>query len=190
MERLSDLRRQLAPLLATSDEALRARMKSVHRLLRENAQPGDKDFGRGSYAPANSRNAMFLALAATLGGPPRTAGKRVERLWKARFQPWVTRPNNKVCPTSGAGTLGQALVALVEQEAVRAQLKLVEFAYNYEIVSLEWRDGSVSSFHPHTQRGWQARKEAVEEAGFARVGRLPAATFEKIARLLRAEDAV
>jgi hypothetical protein len=164
-------------------------MKSVHRLLRENAQPGDKNFGRGSYAPANSRNAMFLALAAALGGPPRTAGKRVERLWKGRFQPWVTRPNDKTCPRTHAGTLGQALVALVEQEAVRAQLKLVEFAYDFEIVSLEWRDGSVSSFHPHTQRGWQARKEALEEAGLTRVGRLSAATFEKIARLLQDEAA-
>jgi hypothetical protein len=189
MERLSDLRRQLAPLLATSDEALRARMKSVHRLLRENAQPGDKDFGRGSYAPANSRNAMFLALAAALGGPPRTAGKRVERLWKGRFQPWVTRPRDKTCPKTHAISLGQALVTLVEQEAVRAELHRLEFAYDYEIVSLEWLDGSVSSFHPHTQRGWRARKEALDEAGFARVGRLPAATFGKIAKLLRDEDA-
>jgi hypothetical protein len=97
-------------------------------------------------------------------------------------------PQRQDLPETHAISFGQALVTLVEQEAVRAQLHRLEFAYDYEIVSLEWLDGSVSSFHPHTQHGWRARKEALDEAGFARVGRLPAATFGKIAKLLRDED--
>jgi hypothetical protein len=177
----SDMRRATVSDFHTTDFNLREKMKPLHGPMKAAARPGE-GFRQGQAAPATATNAMFLTLGATLPGSPKTIAARVDRYRKAHFE-----PEGATCPVTKAATLGDALIALFEDATARSKLVGMEIAYDYEIVSFSWNDGSgVSVFHPHSDREFQERvKDAKDDpSGFTHLGRLGAGTFNKIAALV------
>ena len=179
---LPDLRRELAAPLSTTPAALEARLKTVVPLMRAEARPEDS-FRVYQAPPATSQNAGFLALTAMLGGPPKTAGERVGRMWRAAYE----TPGQK-CRITGAAFLGECLTRLIDWDETRDFLEFAEYAVEYEVMTFVWRRGlGVSVFHPHDPERWQTTiLHARTAGGLTHTAQLPAATFGKIADLLAA----
>jgi hypothetical protein len=161
-----------------SDEALFARQKRLHGLMKRYARSPADSFRGTAPVPGTEQNSAFLILAAMLGGPPATIQRRADRMWNAP-------PRGGVCPITFAETLGGALVALLSQDRLRHQLDYAEFVAEYEIFSLVWREVEPSSnFGPHMPEEWQAREDDAKRGGLTRVVHLPVQTFDTIAALI------
>jgi hypothetical protein len=178
---LNELRRNLAPLLATTDDALLARQKAVSPVMKAEAEPADA-FRQGATVPATPRNAAFIVLTAAVGGPPSKIRHRVERLWKSRYV-----EKGKTCPISNRSSLGIAIVSLIEDPVIRDQLDRLEVARSYrgyECASLVWRAAPASVFHPYSEREYRQKILPAVTTGLNRVAHIGGSVFAEIANLI------
>jgi hypothetical protein len=180
---MTDLRRELSPILDTTDAALLARQKTVVPLMRAEAKPADA-FRINQQPPATTQNAAFLVLTAMVGGPPKTAGMRVERMWRARYE-----TAGQACRVTGATTLGELLVRLIEWDETRDRLDYVEYVPEYQSATAVWRGrAGVSVFHPHTSDEWQEKvQHAATAEGLTRQTVVRPRLFSRAAELIAAQ---
>jgi hypothetical protein len=182
---LSEIREGIAPLFLTTNQAMHQRQKELYRepLLRAEGLVGHR--GRDSGPPATYKTTAILVIAGLLGQNRFTIGRRTTRLWTARYER-IGAP----CPITGATTLGGALAAILSQPKLCGKLDYIELAHEYEAVSLVWRKGLPSLFHPHSAAEWQRRRqEAIDHGGeFTHITKLPGGSMRKIAILLDEAD--
>ena len=179
---LSELRREIAPLLETTDSALRVRQQALYQIaaLQHAGMRGWRGGGESGIT-ATTASAALLVLTGMLAGVPTTIGKRVLRLWRAHHQ--FAGP----CEVTGARILGDALVTVLEDPQIRVQLQWFDIDPRAEVGMLYWTDREAPSvFHPHNDREWARRiRKARASAGtMITLKRLPVGGFNKIAARL------
>lgn len=185
--RVSAVRRIVAPVFTMTEDNLRVRTDQLYRqpelstvLPGRRAGGGDRE-GLRATAAATS----LVILTAMLGKSRERIGPAVVRLWLAKCA-----EAGKRCVVTGATSLGQALTALVEHPEMRAELDRIDLMFEFEVVSLHWRDGSAPSrFHPHAAKEWnkvQRRARALDDSAIL-IRRLPGPTLQRIAALIDQE---
>jgi hypothetical protein len=177
---LNEFRPAFAGLFAKTGDAVLNRQKQAVPLMKEQA-PAGQAFGLGISIPLNATNVGILMLDLLDGSPLQEIAERLPQLWKAAY----TQKAGPVCPISGAATVGDLFVALLDRPAVRDRLRLVEIEKETLTVSAAWKgDQRPSVFHPYrTPEDWkravlEARRKAVHTV------EVPAVVFAGVAELM------
>lgn len=183
MMNLSDIRREVAgALFGESDDTLRERLKATYPLMKEKAGPGH-GIRRGAAAPGSPENVAILTLTAMLGGDPKTAYRRVKRIWEARFEGPETND-----PATQARQFGWALKVLLTDSVVREHLNHLSIVPSVSVAGLVWKNLSVSVFHPYgVPAEWEKVQQELAGGDHAVELKLPARTFHRLASFIQSE---
>jgi hypothetical protein len=175
---LNTIRPALARLWGTTPDAIGNRVKKNYPLLRE---ASGNAFRPGVAIPANSTVAAIVMLDWFDGGKLEEIGTRVPRLWNAKY----TEAAGPTCPVSGASSLGQALVRLLDWDEVTDRLHRLELERETATTTLVWR-GKVrpSVFHPFdTPQEWK-RAVMAARRGVVHTVEVPGELFAQVAELI------
>jgi hypothetical protein len=125
----------------------------------------------------------LVILGAILGKRREAVGPAEIRLWQA---PCVTPTGN---PLERCKTLGALLTLLLRRADVRSRLSYFELDHDIPHFALVFSGGSRLVYAPFKPDRWKRRVDAAFAAGeMAHISRLPAATLDKIATLIEADQ--
>ena len=173
MYKISEVRREIAPLLGMTDGSLRQLQDPLWREMKDQVA----DIG----LLATTTSTALLILCALSGRDRGTVGKRVLRLWQA---PPVDKEGPQ--PLRGCKTLGDALTLILASADLRARLDHVELAHEFPAVTLSWSATSFVAFSPYpTRTEWRRRVQDAPK--LIHTTKLFRATFDKIAALIAAD---
>jgi hypothetical protein len=184
--RISEIRREVAPLVGMTPDNLRVRTDAIYRQRSLRAiLPGRRATGsdrEGLRATAGA--SALVVLTAMLGGTRETIGPAVARLWEAEL---VSRTGNPLEKCEIAGAL---LTLLLESSDVRSQLVFFEADHVIPHLAFECHDSSRIVYAPYTPVQWKERVDGAFARGeMAHITRLPVSTLHKVARLIEEETA-
>lgn len=174
---MNDFRTALAPMMGTTPDGLMSREKRVRSLMR--AEAPDVPFGTGHAIEASPLNAGIVLVTELDRAKLHEMPERTARLWRARFA-----REGKTCPVTRAATVGQAIVALIEQPALRAKLDHLDLQREVETFHLWWRSGKCSTFHPFPPREWRKRVVEAAERGAIHTASLAGPVLGRVADLI------
>lgn len=177
--RISEVRRELAPLVNMTEDNLRVRTDALYKQSQLHAiLPGRRAVGsdrEGLLATAGAT--ALVTLTAMLGKTRETIGPEVVRLWEATCA--TGNPLEK-CETAGA-----LLITLLKDSRVRRRLKYFEVDHDIPHLAFEFKRGLRLVYSPYAPGEWQRRMDDAEARGdLAHISRLPTATLDKVARLI------
>jgi hypothetical protein len=179
--RISEVRREVAPLVGMSEDNLRVRTDQLYR------QPALRAVLPGRRAASSDREGLLATAGATalvlltgmLGYSRERIGPAVVRLWEAN---WVTEPGG---PLKHCKTLGAALTLMLQHSDVRSRLHYFELDHDIPHFLFEFDRGSQLFYAPYRPDEWKRRIDGALAAGeMAHISRLPVTTLDKIAALI------
>jgi hypothetical protein len=182
---MSELRREVAPLVGLTDGTLRILQQGLYGVAEFQAA-GLKgragDVGDRGLLVTNSSSALVI-LAGMLGKDRETIGARVLQLWQAQS---ISRTGN---PLERCKTLGAALTRFLARADVREHLDYIELDRDIPDMTVVLDKGSRVVFSPLKPKQWTRRMEAMFARGTVTdVRRLPRTTFDKVAALIAADQ--
>ena len=187
---LPEYRTKLAPLLGTTASAILNRQKKTYSIMHELAPPGTGS-GRGIRIEATPTNATVILLTVLDAAHIDTVATRTKRLYHAAFAKVGGNRDGDPCPVTRMQTAGAAIAALIEHPELRSGLASIDLEHDTETVSLRWRGGGKSLFHPFAD-GQQYREAVVEAVGHGstRTSSLAGTVFSEVAALIPAIELI
>jgi hypothetical protein len=179
---LTEFRDQIASVMGTTPDAILNRQKKVHALMRQEA-PAENDFGVGRPIQATPLNAAIVLLTVLDDAPMTEISERTESFWRAAY----SRKAGPVCPLTGATTLGEAVVALIEQPLIQKRLDRIELEQETRTATLVWRGKEYrpSVFHIYrTPQDWKRAVLKARASGPIHTATIAGTVFAKVAALI------